>query len=109
MDAVLEERTVREPGQRVVEGLVDELLLERLALADVARVEDEAADVRVVEQVRDRDLRAAEPPVAVPDRELEHAHAVRLAGTLPRASRAARAAARRRAGRRSRAEERVGS
>ena len=37
-----------QPGQRVVERLVDELLLELLALADVAGVEDEAADVRVV-------------------------------------------------------------
>ena len=35
----------------VVEGAVAQLLLERLAVVDVARGEDDAADARVVEQV----------------------------------------------------------
>ena len=40
-----EHRAVGEPGDGVVEGLVRELGLERLALADVAGVEQDAADV----------------------------------------------------------------
>ena len=55
-DALDEQRAVGEAGDRVVEGLVRELLLEGLALADVAAVEDDAADVLVVEQVRVQDL-----------------------------------------------------
>ena len=54
--ALGEQRAVGEARDRVVEGLVRELLLERLALADVAAVEDDAADVLVVEQVRVLDL-----------------------------------------------------
>ena len=50
-EAVPEERSVRQPGQDVVEGLVAELLLERLPLGDVAVVDDHAADGRVVEEV----------------------------------------------------------
>ena len=51
LDAVGEERAVREVGDRVVERLVCELVLERLALADVAAVEHDSADVLVLEQV----------------------------------------------------------
>ena len=50
-DALDEQRAVGEVGDGVVEGLVGELLLERLALADVAAVEHDAVDVLVVEQV----------------------------------------------------------
>ena len=50
-EPVEEERSVRQPGQDVVERLVAELLLERLPLGDVAVVDDDAADGRVVEQV----------------------------------------------------------
>ena len=70
-DAVAEERAVREPGDRVVEGLVGELLLERLALADVARVQDDAADVLVVDQVGVPDLELELGAVAVHERALE--------------------------------------
>ena len=56
LDPVGEERAVRELRHRIVEGLVRELFLERLALADVAAVEDDAADVLVVEQVGVLDL-----------------------------------------------------
>ena len=40
--AIPEERAVRQSGERVVERLVAQLLLELLALADVAGVEDDA-------------------------------------------------------------------
>ena len=59
------------PGHGVVERLVGELLLERLALADVAAVEHDAADVLVVEQVRVEDLELARAAVAVAQRALE--------------------------------------
>ena len=52
-------------GHRVVERLVRELVLERLALADVAAVEDDAADVLVVEQVGVLDLEPQRRAVAV--------------------------------------------
>ncbi len=51
LDAVAEQAAVGEQGERVVEGELAQLLLERLALADVAEVEREAGDCRVVEQV----------------------------------------------------------
>ena len=47
VEAVAEERAVREPGQPVVERLPGELLLEPYALADVPRVEDDPADLPV--------------------------------------------------------------
>ena len=53
--AVAEERAVGEPGERIVEGLVRELIEQRLPLAHVARVEHDAAHRLVVEHVaRDR-------------------------------------------------------
>ena len=58
--ALDEQRAVGEVGHRIVEGLVRELLLERLALADVAAVEHDAADVLVVEQVRVEHLELAQ-------------------------------------------------
>ena len=48
---VAEQRPVGQPGQRVVEGLVGELLLQPLPLAHVAGVEHDAAHGRVVQQV----------------------------------------------------------
>ena len=59
-DALVEQRAVGQVRDRVVERLVGELLLERLALADVAAVEHDAADRRVVEQVGVEDLEVAQ-------------------------------------------------
>src|SRR4051812_48079636 len=70
-DALGEQRAVGEAGDRVVEGLVGELLLERLALGDVTAVEDDAADVLVVEQVRVLDLELQRLAVAVAQGALE--------------------------------------
>src|SRR5918996_355955 len=50
-DAIGEERAVGEPRQRVVERLVGELRLEAAALGDVARRDDDARDVGILEQV----------------------------------------------------------
>ncbi len=50
-EAVQEQEAVLQPGQHVVERLVPELLLEDLALRDVAVVDDDTADGRIVEQV----------------------------------------------------------
>ena len=51
LDAVAEQAPVREQRQRVVEGELAELVLERLALGHVAQVEGESLDRRIVEQV----------------------------------------------------------
>ncbi len=48
---VVEQRPVRKPGQRVVQRLADQAVLERLPLADVAHRDDDAADVGVGAQV----------------------------------------------------------
>ena len=74
--AVAEQHTVPQSGQRVVERLVRQLLLERLALADVAGREDDAVDVRVVHQVRAQRLGQDHAPVAAPYPELEGRHGV---------------------------------
>ena len=71
LDAVGEQRAVGELRHRVVERLVRELLLERLALADVAAVEHDAADVLVVQQVGVLDLEPESRAVPVRDRALD--------------------------------------
>ena len=73
--ALREQCAVGEPGDRVVEGLVRELLLEGLALAHVAAVEDDAADVLVVDEIRAVDLELLRRAVAVHERAL---HDMRL-------------------------------
>ena len=71
LHALPEEDAVGQTRERVVEGLVLELLLEADAFADVARGEHQAAHVRVVEQVGDHGLGevpaalvVAQPPLA---------------------------------------------
>ena len=66
-----EERAVGEAGHRIVEGLMGELLLERLPLADVAAVEDDAAHVLVLQQVGAVDLELMWRPVSMHQRALE--------------------------------------
>ena len=56
LDAVEEQRPVRQAGERVVERLVAQLVLERAATGDVADREHDAVHVRVVEQVHADDL-----------------------------------------------------
>src|SRR3712207_9255300 len=48
LEVIHEERAVREPRQRVVEGVVVELLLGQLAVGDVLNLEDEVATLRVL-------------------------------------------------------------
>src|SRR6478735_6701977 len=45
--AVAEDRTVRQPGEGIVERLVRQLFLEELPIGDVARVEHEPVDGRI--------------------------------------------------------------
>ena len=72
LDAVCEQRSVGEAGDRVVEGLVCELILERLALADVSTVQDDAADVLVLQQVCVLNLELEPGAVSMPERALDH-------------------------------------
>ena len=65
-DALVEQRAVGEIGDRIVERLVLELLLEGLALADVASVEHDAAHRLVLEQVGAEDLELPRRSVMVP-------------------------------------------
>ena len=73
LDAVGEERAVGELGDGIVEGLVGELVLEDLALADVAAVEHDALHVLVVEQVRVLDLELEPLAVAAAQAALDRA------------------------------------
>ena len=70
-DAVAEQGAVREVRDRVVEGLMRQLLLERLAFADVAGVEHDAAHVAVVQQVGPQGLHREVGPVVVAQAELD--------------------------------------
>ena len=70
-DAVGEEGAVGKIGDRVVERLMRELVLEGLALADVAAVEHDPLDVLVVEQLGVLHLELQPAAVAVLQRAVE--------------------------------------
>jgi hypothetical protein len=72
LDAISEQRPVGEARDGVMEGLVRELVLERLPLADVATVEDDAAHVLVLQQIGVLHLELEPGAVAVPERALDH-------------------------------------
>ncbi len=82
LDAVPEERSIRKRRQRVMEGRVDELVLEHLALADVTCVEHDPAHARVLEQVCDRHLGLADVTRCIADAQVENAGPVGLGGDL---------------------------
>src|ERR671924_190744 len=71
LDAVGEEGAVGEIRHRVVEGLMGELLLEGLALADVAAVQDDPVHVLVAQEIRVLHLELEPGPVAVPKQALQ--------------------------------------
>ena len=71
LNAISEQRPVGEIGDRVVERLVRELCFELLALGDVAKVDDDATDEGVLEQVGHHALRVQQSPVAVANGEVE--------------------------------------
>ena len=71
LDAVCEESAVRELGDGIVERLVRELLLERLALADISAVQDDAAHMLVLEQVCVLHLELEPGSVAMLERALD--------------------------------------
>ena len=65
LDAIGEERAIGELRHRVVEGLVRQLLLECLALADVATVQHQPANVLVVQEIRALNLEPESRAVAM--------------------------------------------
>ena len=81
-DALAEQRAVGELGDGIVERLVGRAAPRRRALAHVAAVEDDPADVLVVEQVRVQDLEVAGGAVAVDERALDRLLAVAEGGVL---------------------------
>ena len=60
LEAIVEQRTVGQPGDRIVKCAVAELLLGPLAIGDVTQVDHHAADGRIVREIGGAD---AEPPV----------------------------------------------
>ena len=74
-DPVGEQRAVRQARHGVVERLVRQLLLERGALARVAAVEHDAADVLVVAEVGRDDLELERAAVAMNERAVERLRA----------------------------------
>ena len=84
LDTVAEQSAVGESGHGVVEGLVGELLLELLALADVAHVDHDAGHVRVVHQVRAQRLDGDGRAVAVAQAELHQARVADRAASAVR-------------------------
>ena len=77
LHAIAEQRPVREVGDRVVERLVGELLLELLALGDVAQVDDDSADGGLVQKVGDQAFGVQQATIAVADAELERLRGLR--------------------------------
>ena len=82
-DAIAEQRPVREVGDRIVKGLIGELLLELLALGDVAQVDDDPADRGVVQQVGEQTLGVQQATVAVANAKLERLGGSRRARKQP--------------------------
>jgi len=70
LDTIVEQRSVREGGDGIVERLVLELFLERLALADVANVQHDPVHVGVAEEVRAYELDMEPVCVAMKEAEL---------------------------------------
>ena len=85
-DALVEQRAVGEMGDRIVEGLVGELLLERLALRDIAAVEHDPADRTVAQQVSVEDLEVAQASVLVREQTVDHLGAAGGAGAVGEAA-----------------------
>ena len=80
--ALVEQGPVGQVRDRVVERLVGELLLEGLALADVAAVEHDPADRAVVEQVGVQDLEVAQAALLVGQQAVDHLVAARRGGAV---------------------------
>ena len=85
-DALVEQRPVGEVGDRIVEGLVGELLLERLALRDVAAVQDDPTDRGVAEEVGVEDLEVTQAAVLVREQAVDHLGATGSAGAVGEAA-----------------------
>ena len=79
-EPVPEESPVGQPRQRVVERLVQELCLQGRPVGDVAAVQHQPVDVRVVQQVGDGQLHVASPTGRVPPRGAQGVHAHRFRG-----------------------------
>ena len=71
LDAVGEQRAVRQTGEGVVERLVGEPLLELTTVGDVVRGDHHPLDGRVIEQVADDAFDGPHAAVGVPEVELE--------------------------------------
>ena len=71
LDAIREQRSVGEARHRIVEGLMRELLLERLPLAHIAAVQDDAANVLVMTEIRVLHLELQTRSVQTLERALE--------------------------------------
>src|SRR5205814_10166684 len=85
LDAIPEQRAVRETGDLVVERLVRELAFEVLPLAHVAEVEHHPANVSVREQVRARRL-DFQPPSGTDHLDLQHLRGGAIAADQRRSS-----------------------
>jgi hypothetical protein len=83
VQAVEEQLPVRQSRQRVVEGLRGEVLLEALALGDVADGQDPAPDRRVVAQVDQAALHHQFVAVPVPHPDLERVRVTAGSGEEP--------------------------
>ena len=83
VDAVEEQLPVRQPGQGVVEGLGRQVLLQPLALGDVADGEHPSPDGRVVAQVDQAALHHQLASVAAAHPELERVHVAAGPGQQP--------------------------
>ena len=80
--ALREERAVRETRQRVVEGLVGQLILERSSLGDVARRDDDAADVGHSDEVVEHALELDERAVLAAERQVARHRSARDSADL---------------------------
>lgn len=70
---------VGQAGQRVLERLTEQLVLQGLPVGDVPGVPEESAELSIGQLVRDGGLQRQRPPVVVPDLELDMGRVVGVA------------------------------
>lgn len=82
-DTIAEQRPVREVSHRIVKSLIGELLLEPLTFGDIAQVDHDPADGRVLQQIGEQTLGVQQAAIAMANTKLQRLRGSRGTGKQP--------------------------